>query len=171
MAPASLWRTELAIHVHEIYSMQSNSPRSEPAFGLTIGPGERRKSPRFDMQFPVLLRAMGDPWTLTHTADVSAAGALFVTEKPFLLNSPIEYLVTFPPDLTKAPQPLRVRFFGAVLRCERVSELSGSFGVAVRNTAHRYLTLEEASNFDALEQKLSLSPGSADVTHARRSGT
>jgi hypothetical protein len=137
---------------------------------MNVRAGERRKNPRFDMHFPVFLRALGDSWTLSQTADVSAAGALFVTEKPFLLSSPIEYVLTFPSELTKAPQPLRVRFFGAVLRCERVAEGIG-FGVAVRNTAHRYLTRDEASSFDTLEQKLAPTPTSANATPARRTGT
>jgi hypothetical protein len=151
--------------------MQSNPDPSELAPGIHIRAGERRKNPRFDMHFPVFLRALGDSWTLSQTADVSAAGAFFVTEKPFLLNTPIEYVLTFPPELTKAAQPLRVRFFGAVLRCERVPDGGGNFGVAVRNTAHRYLTREEASSFDTLEQKLSLSSGFPVANPERRTGT
>ncbi len=130
--------------------------------------GERRKNARFDMCFPVFLRALGDPWAVTETADVSAAGAFFVTDRPFLLNIPIEYVLTFPPDLTKAPQPLRVRFFAMVLRCERIRDNNGAFGIAVRNTAHRYLSREDAASFDAIEQKLSASSG---LTQARKTGT
>jgi PilZ domain len=103
------------------------------------------------MRFPVFLRGLGDPWSQSQTADVSASGAFFVTERPFLLNTPIEYVLTFPTELTKAPQPLRVRFFGSVLRCERIADGSGSFGVAVRNAAHRYLTPQESATFDAME--------------------
>ena len=69
--------------------------------------------------FSAFVRALGDPWSFSETSDVSATGAFFVTERPFLLNTPVEYVLTFPPDLTKAAQPLRVRFFGMVLRCER----------------------------------------------------
>jgi hypothetical protein len=116
--------------------------------GITLRPGERRKNPRFDLHFPALLRAVGAPWSTTETADVSAAGAFFVTDRPFLLNTPVEYVLTLPPERTKATKPLRVRFFGAVLRCESVAGRSGCFGVAVRNTAHRYLTPTEAASFD-----------------------
>ena len=42
-----------------------------------------------------------------------------------------------------------------VLRCERVADGNGVFGIAVRNTAHRYLTREEAASFDSMEQQLS----------------
>ena len=130
--------------------------------------GERRKNPRFDMHFPVFLRALGNPWTVTETADVSAAGAFFVASRPFLLNTPVEYVLTFPPDLTKAAQPLRVRFFGMVLRCERIRDDNVAFGIAVRNTAHRYLSRGEAAIFDAIEQKPSSSSG---VAQPRKTGT
>ena len=138
--------------------MQSNSRANERLSGLTFQAGERRKRPRFDMRFPVFLRGLGDPWTVSETADVSAAGAFFVASRPFLPNTPMEYVLTFPTDLTKAPEPLRVRFFGMVSRCERVPGSQEVFGVAVRNTAHRYLTREEAASFDVMEEKRAAVP-------------
>lgn len=144
----------MASHVHTIIAMQSYSLASESISNLSANPGERRKNRRFDMHFPVFLRAIGDSWATSKTADVSATGAFFVTDRPFLLNAPIEYVLTFPPDLTKASQVLRVRFFGVVRRCEQVPEGASSFGIAVRNTAHRYLSREEAANFDAMENEL-----------------
>jgi hypothetical protein len=122
--------------------------------GASALAGERRKSPRFDMHFFAFVRALGDPWSVSETANVGVAGTSFVTERPFLLNTPVEYVLTFPPDLTKAAQPLRVRFFGMVLRCERNPDGGGMFGIAVRNTAHRYLTQQEATDFAAMEQRL-----------------
>jgi hypothetical protein len=130
--------------------MQPTLLPDELAAGLSARSGERRKNARFDMHFPVLLRALGDPWLTAETADVSAAGAMFVTERPFLLNTPVEYVLSFPPELTKASRPLLVRFFGNVLRCERLPDGSGLYGVAVRNSGHRYLTREEAAGFDAI---------------------
>lgn len=123
--------------------------------GLQARAGERRKHPRFDMRFSVFLRAFGDRWAFSETADVSAAGAFIVTERPYLLNTPVEYVLTFPPDLTRALKPLRVRFYASVMRCERIPGGNGAFGLAVRNTAHRYLTDAEAAPFDSLEQDLS----------------
>ena len=145
--------------------MQSTSLPDELLAGLSARSGERRKNARFDMHFPVLLRALGDPWVTTQTADVSAAGAMFVTERPFLLNAPVEYVLSFPPELTKAPQPLLVRFFGAVLRCERLPDGSGLYGIAVRNSGHRYLTREEAAGLEGIVAKppQSVSSGSSPV--------
>ncbi len=131
---------------------------------------ERRKNARFDMRFPIFMRAFGDPWIVTLTAEVSATGASFVTDRPFLLNIPVEYVLTFPPDLTRAPQALRVRFFGTVLRCERAPEGQTGFAVAVQNTAHRYLTTEEAAGFDAMEQRLPLPAVAANDELTRETG-
>jgi hypothetical protein len=139
--------------------------------GVHSRSGERRKNTRFDMHFPVFLRVLGDPWTMTETGDVSASGAFFVTDRPFLLNTPIEYVLTFPQELTKAQRPLRVRFYGSVLRCERVTAGSGRFRVAVRNTAHRYLTADESLGFDALEQRLGSVSGNAGHAAERKTGS
>jgi len=122
------------------------------------------------MHFTAFFRALGDPWSATQTADVSAAGAFFITDRPFLLNTPVEYVLTFPPDLTKAAQPLRVRFFCMVLRCERSHEGTGMFGIAVRNTAHRYLTRDESANFEAMEQRLQPSSASLAPSQPRKAG-
>lgn len=145
--------------------MGTNSQLSQ---ALRPRPGERRRNPRFDMHFTVFLRRMGEPWVVTETTDVSAAGASFSTDRPFLLNTPVEYVLTFPPDLTKAQQPLRMRFYASVLRCERIpSGDNPAFSVAVRNTTHRYLSPEESATFDALERRApggSLSNDSASRT-------
>jgi len=150
--------------------MQPHSLADEQLSELPLRSGERRKNRRFDMRLPVVLRALGDSWTASETADVSAAGALFVTDRPFLLNTPIEYLLTFPPDLTKAPQPLRVRFFGVVLRCERSRDNPKAFGIAVRNTAHRYLSREESASYDEILPGHSAASNSAAAIHPQKTG-
>jgi hypothetical protein len=112
---------------------------------------ERRRNVRFELHFPVFLRAFGGPWSAIYSADVSATGALLVTERPVLLNTPVEYVMTFPRELTKASQALRVRFYASVLRCEKIPGGDGLFHVAVRNTAHRYLSKEESVAFDLMD--------------------
>ena len=125
--------------------------------------GDRRKNTRFAMQFPIFVRVLGEPWTTSETADVSAAGAFFVSDRPFLLNAPIEYVLTFPQELTKAARPLLVRFFGMVIRSERVADSASLYGVAVRNTAHRYLTGEEAAAFTAIQPTIPPSKRSRQI--------
>jgi PilZ domain-containing protein len=135
--------------------MRSISSPSELNSSSACQPGERRKNARFAMRFAIFVRVLGEPWTSSETADVSAAGAFFVTERPFVLNAPIEYVLIFPQELTKAARPLLVRFFGMVTRVERTTDKTALYGVAVRNTAHRYLTGDEAANFTAIQHRLS----------------
>jgi PilZ domain len=131
--------------------MDSNSLPS-PALARTHSrPSERRKNLRFDIRFPVFLRVLGEPWSYSETTEVSVTGASFVIRRPLLLNTPVEYVLTLPPELTKAQRPIRLRFYGSILRCERIAEGEGTFAVAVHNTSHRYLTPNEAAVFDELE--------------------
>jgi PilZ domain len=134
------------------YFMGLNSVPGPPPEGIKPRARERRKHPRFDMHFSVLLRVIGESWMSSETIEVSAIGASLVTNRPFLLNTSVEYVLTLPPDLTKAPGPIRVRFFGEVLRCERIDHDNATFGVVVRNTSHRYLSRNEAAVFEELEQ-------------------
>ena len=125
---------------------------------------ERRKSRRFNMRLSVLLRPKDDSWAVGETVDVSASGTLFVTNRPVLVGAAIEYVLTFPPNLTNTPQPLQVRFFGEVFRCERVPEHSEAFAVAVRNKGHhslKCLSSEQSASYLAIEQQLSATYSSA----------
>ncbi len=97
---------------------------------------------------------MGDGWVYAETVDISAAGAFFVTKRQFSPHALIEYVLTFPSELTKAPRNLRMRFSASVVRCERIPGESGAYGVAVRHNTHRYLTSEEVSYFDSLDKSL-----------------
>jgi hypothetical protein len=150
--------------------MQSYSLAEDQLSAVPLHSGERRKNRRFAMHFSVFLRALGNSWAACETADVSAAGASFVTDRPFLLSTPIEYVLTFPVDLTKAPQPLRVRFFATVLRCERVPDSNSAFGIAVRNTAHRYLNREESASYDEIAHKLSTTPNATASIQPHKAG-
>jgi hypothetical protein len=88
---------------------------------------------------------------VTETSDVSTGGASIITDRAFLLNTRVEYALAFPPDLTKANQPLHMRCYASVLRCDRIHHGEGSaFSVAVSNTMHCCLTLEESATFVTL---------------------
>jgi PilZ domain-containing protein len=133
--------------------------------------GERRKNPRFDIHFRANLRVFGNPWTRSETTEISATGASFITNRPFLLSTPVEYVLTLPPELTKAARNIRVRFYASVLRCERVTSGEGTFAVAVRNTGHRYLSPEEAAVFDELDKKPEPTDHRATDDSDRKTGT
>ncbi len=142
--------------------MGSNFVRNRLSSGSLFNARERRKNLRYGMRFPILLRTQGDVWAVGETADVGAAGTFFVTHRHFAPGTIIEYVLTFPPELTKAAHPLRLRFFGMVLRCEPIANPAGFFGIAVRNTAHRYLSREESASFDAMEQQFPATSNSDD---------
>jgi len=72
--------------------------------------------------------------------------------------------MTFPRELTKAPQLLRVRFYASVLRCEKVPGGDGVFHVALRNTAHRYLSKDESAAFDLMESRIEPASEGPDLT-------
>jgi PilZ domain len=142
--------------------MGSNPAPGSVAAGMHARADERRKRPRFDMHFSAFLRVLGDTWTRSQTIELSATGASLITNRPFLLNTPVEYVLTLPPELTRAPREIRVRFFGSVLRCERIPQENGSFGVVVRNTSHRYLSADEAEVFDTLDKTMKHSTSGAE---------
>ena len=76
-----------------------------------------------------------------------------------------------PPDLTKAQRYIRVRFYGSVLRCERMANGNGAFSVAVRNTTHRYLSPDEAAVFDELDKNPDPPDYQAAALSDRKAGT
>ena len=136
-------------------TMPGDSLRNGLPLDLSVGPTERRKGLRFDISVPVLLRAIGDSWRVGKTVNVGISGAFLVTDRPLLLGVSIEYVLTFAPDLTKAPRPLRLRFFGMVVRCGPVFESGHTFGLAVRKECHHcYLSREQSAGYDAIEQQL-----------------
>jgi hypothetical protein len=151
--------------------MRSNSRSNGLPSGLTLQSDERRKRRRFDIHFTALLRALNDSWSVGETDDVGATGAFLVTDRPFLVSTPVEYVLTFPPDLTKVPNPLRVRFFGRVLRCERIPDTNSVFGIAVQSAAHRYLSQEQLVSFDAIEQEALARQSSGHDSASAKPGT
>lgn len=114
---------------------------------------DRRKKPRFALSFPAFVwtPSLGREWAHSKTINVSSGGAVLETTMPVSPDSPIEYVVTFPSDLTHAVSPLRVRFCGRVLRVETQDENPG-YRVAVFSSTHKYLSREAAEPFAALDR-------------------
>jgi hypothetical protein len=116
---------------------------------------DRRQRLRFDIRFPVLLRTIGGPWEAGVSKNVSVNSTFVLTNSPFLLNAYAEWVLRLLPELTKAKQPLILRFYGTVLRCEYVREGDLSFGIALQSLACRYLPPDEAARFDAIFEEMS----------------
>jgi hypothetical protein len=115
----------------------------------------RRHRLRFDMSFPVLLRTIGGPWEAGVSKTVSVDSTFLLTNSPFLLNADAEWVLRLPPELTKTEDPLILRFYGTVLRCEHVRERDSSFGITLQSRGgYRYVPQEEAAKFGAMFAKL-----------------
>ena len=133
------------------------SDLSSPAAGateLSDRSNERRDHARFPMQLEVVLRcpALHGDWIVARTHNVSASGACLESPVSLPCNSALEYVVTLPSELTRANSPLRVRFYGSVIRVGHPG--NEVFNVAVRNTNYRYLSREESEAISLAEQVL-----------------
>lgn len=105
---------------------------------------QRRGNLRFNINIPILVGTAGRPWTVGETINLSASGVYFIASRPLLKGVGVEYVLTFPRDLTDAHQPSHVRFSGTVVRNEPVAKPRGNFGIAVRNeTLSRVAAREE----------------------------
>jgi hypothetical protein len=118
----------------------------------TSRPTDRRTRLRFDMNLPVLLRTFAQPWKAGELTNIGTKGAFVLINDPLLLKVPVECMVRLPPVLTKAKQPLMIRFVGTVVRCEARQEGDFSFGAAFESRNYKYLPVEDAARFDVLFQ-------------------
>lgn len=114
---------------------------------------DRRRNPRYTLCFSafVWVPSLGKDWARSTTINVSAGGAALETDIAVLPDSPIEYILTFPSELTHAAVPLHVRFCGRIIRVEPRGENEG-YCVAVHRTSYRYLPLGAAETFAALDR-------------------
>jgi len=131
-------------------SLQHGESLHQPASHCST---ERRQKPRFALQCSIFLRAPGasDEWIRSKTANVSVVGAYFASQVELPPQESVEYVLTFPPELTHAPDPWRVCFYGSVVRVEPLTLAEGGYGVALRTTKHRYLSHEESQGFRRLD--------------------
>jgi hypothetical protein len=107
------------------------------------------------MSLPVFLRTIGDLWRAGLTKTVSVDGAFVLSESPLLLNADAEWVLSLPPELTKAKRPLMIRFFGRVLHCEHVDEGDFPFRIVLQSLNYRYLPMEEVAKFGSMLEEIS----------------
>lgn len=116
---------------------------------------DRRRNPRYTLCFSafVWVPSLGKDWARSKTINVSTGGAALETGIAVLPDSPIEYILTFPSELTHAAVPLHVRFCGRVIRVESRGENEGHC-VAVQSTSYKYLPRGVAETFAAFDRPL-----------------
>ena len=133
----------------EARSMALLSPSSDDPLSPDLSHGERRRNLRFPLHCSIFLRDpdASDHWIVTETANVSAVGAFFESDVEFTRDGSVEYVLTFPPEWTRAAAPWGVRFHGNVVRVE---SHPAAYGVAVRVHKRCYLSAEECNGFRGL---------------------
>jgi len=93
---------------------------------------ERRSASRFQLKLPLTLRS-GDRTIQAFTSDVSARGVLFYTDTEWTWDSPLEFDITFPPEITLSTS-LRVRCRGKIIRVIPPSAM----GIGIAASIHNY---------------------------------
>ncbi len=93
---------------------------------------ERRSASRFQLKLPLTLRS-GDRTIQAFTSDVSARGVLFYTDTEWTGDSPLEFDITFPPEITLSTS-LRVRCRGKIIRVIPRSPM----GIGIAASIHNY---------------------------------
>jgi hypothetical protein len=142
--------TVLPISIGSQVALRQDMPSAlslETGTGEALYAGDRRKRPRFSFHLSAFLRTpiISTDWVQSKTLNVSAVGASFETNVPLPPDSTVEYVLTFPPDMTHATEPIRVRFSGQVLRVEARTGDREGYLVAVSSNTYRFLSSEAAA--------------------------
>ncbi len=100
---------------------------------------ERRADLRFQIHVPLSVRwksVSGDSEDATESQNVSSRGILFLSSKPIEEGSPVEIVMTLPPEITMAGS-IKVRCHGRIRRTE--SRLDRRVGVVAEIESYEFL--------------------------------
>ena len=101
---------------------------------------DQRSMRRFSMQLPVQVTPRDGQEVLAVTKDVSARGVFIYVDSDLAENTPIEFTLTLPPEITMT-QSIRVRCKGKVVRVDR--EQTGKIGIAAMIDHYQFLENEQ----------------------------
>lgn len=103
---------------------------------------EKRAIRRFALQLPVTITGHSGEslQTAAESRDVSSHGICFFCDSEMEADSPIEFTLTLPSEITMS-EPLSVRCSGKVVRVER--QQSRKFAVAAAISNYEFLSEEE----------------------------
>lgn len=96
------------------------------------------------MQLPLEVDRGGSNPVMAVTRDVSAGGVYFYLEPDVVSGSTIEFVVTFPPEITLV-KSLKVRCTGKIIRMDRPTPQ----GIGIAAEIQRYEFLTTAANGSA----------------------
>ncbi len=109
---------------------------------MEFPPEDRRRMPRFEMQLPLELNSGESRTVMAVTRDVSAGGVYFYLEPDILSGSTVEFIVTFPPEITLV-KSLKVRCTGKVIRVD--SPTPQGVGIAAEIQRYEFLSTAAAN--------------------------
>ncbi len=102
---------------------------------------DQRAMRRFSMQLPVQVNASAaGREVIAVTKDVSARGVYIYLDSELTEETPIEFTLTLPPEITMT-QSIRVHCKGKVVRVDR--EQPGRIGIAAMIDHYQFLDSEE----------------------------
>ncbi len=108
---------------------------------------EQRTIRRFNMQLPVTVQTAGEAIEGT-TRDVSARGVFIVLDSELAADSPLEFTLTLPPEITMT-RSVRVHCTGKVLRVVR--EVAGPVGVVAMIDNYTFVAEDKIEEAQPLE--------------------
>jgi PilZ domain len=97
---------------------------------------DKRATRRFALRLPVSVR-YGEQQKEAHTRDVSARGICFYVDSSIESESPIDFTLTLPPEITLT-ESIRVRCKGHVVRVED-GDATGQLAVAAIIDEYEFL--------------------------------
>jgi len=95
---------------------------------------DQRSIRRFNMKLPVTVQSEGEAYEAT-TRDVSARGVFIQMDADLAPDSPLEFTLTLPPEITMT-RSVRVHCTGRVLRVVR--ESGGPIGVVAMIDTYKF---------------------------------
>jgi len=93
---------------------------------MTSPQSEQRSTRRFSLDLPIAVKFLNDGKRefAARTRDVSSRGVFIYVDSEIMAGSPIEFVMTLPPEITLA-DPIRVRCAGKVLRVDKTAQEQG----------------------------------------------
>src|ERR1041385_2758711 len=93
---------------------------------MTSSRPEQRSTRRFSLDLPISVKFLDDGKGefFGHTRDVSSRGVFMFVDTELAAGSPIEFVMTLPPEITLA-EPLRIHCAGKVVRVDKTAQDQG----------------------------------------------
>ena len=127
--------------------IKSFTPEHRHATGGKMEASDQRTIQRFDMKLPVTVKSADGEAIEATTRDVSARGVFIQIDADLAPDSPLEFTLTLPPEITMTCS-VRVHCTGRVLRTVRPKD--GPVGIVAIIDNYKFVPEARASEAGAL---------------------